>query len=207
MKVDAFILIGGRSKRMGRDKATLEFAGDTLLKRTAATVHRAFPSSRITLVAADTRQANEELPVIFDVHKDRGPIGAIHAALASAQTEWVLILACDLPFVSDVLLLHLSNLVAEDVDAIVPIQRDGKPQPLCALYRVGPCREQVGQILTDDHSAPPAKAITALVRTRFVPFDQLCELPGAEKFFLNLNTPDDYRRAKASVLSVSGGLK
>jgi molybdenum cofactor guanylyltransferase len=207
VKVDVFILIGGRSRRMGRDKATLEFAGETLVERTAATVGRAFPSSRITLVAADAGQAHETFPAIFDVYKDRGPFGAIHAALATAQTEWVLILACDLPFVSDSLLLHLSSFVMGDVDAIVPLQEDGKPQPLCAFYRVEPCLEQVGQILAEDQSTPPAKAITALVRTHFVAFDQLCELPDAETFFINVNTPDDYRRAKASVLSVSGGLK
>src|SRR5687767_13147461 len=113
MNVDAFILVGGSSKRMGRDKATLDFAGKTLVERTAATVRRVFPFSRITLVATDAGQADETLPVILDVHKARGPIGAIHAALESAQTEWALILACDLPFVSDVLLLHLFKFVSE----------------------------------------------------------------------------------------------
>lgn len=196
MDIDTFILIGGRSTRMGRAKATLELAGHTLTERTSATVHRAFPTSRITLVAAAPAQADETLPVIFDKYKNRGPIGAIHAALASAHTEWALVLACDFPFISTELLTRFADELSGNCDAVAPIQPDGNVQPLCAFYRVKSCLHVIKKPFGEKRP-PPAKWLLEQLRTIYVPFDEIAELPNSANFFLNVNTPADLARANA----------
>jgi len=198
MNIDAFILVGGRSTRFGRDKATVSIEGDTLVERTAKTIRKAIPLARIALVAASDEQivtlfgSEEDLPFIFDLYPGRGPFGAVHAALAHTQTEWALVLACDLPLVSAGLLRRLASFISDEFDAVVPIQPDREVQPLCAFYRRMSCLFVAEEPLLAGRSTPPVKAILDQVRTRSIQFDELSDLPGSQNFFLNMNTPDDY---------------
>lgn len=198
MDIDAFILVGGKSRRFGRDKATFPFEGTTLAERTAATIRNAFPSAGITLVAADEAQFSASLglvqrfPFIFDIHKGRGPLGAIHAALAHSRAAWAFIIACDFPYVSSELLLRLAGLISSETDAIVPVQPDQRVQPLCCLWGVGECLNTVAEILELNKATPPVKAVFEHVRMRLVPFAELADLPGADRFFININNQSDY---------------
>src|SRR5512139_1519218 len=102
-QIDSFILIGGRSSRLGRDKALVELGGRSLAERSIDTVHDALPGSRVTLVAGSSTQFAIDaiasgVPFIFDFHENRGPLGGLHAALSYAETPWILLLACDYPF-------------------------------------------------------------------------------------------------------------
>ena len=82
----------------------------------------------------------------------------------------------------------------ESIDSIVPIQPDGRPQPVCALYRRETCLPEIERLVSAGEHTP--RALLANVRTRYVQFAELSDLPGAENFFLNLNTPEDFERAK-----------
>jgi molybdopterin-guanine dinucleotide biosynthesis protein A len=82
----------------------------------------------------------------------------------------------------------------DDFDAVVPIQPDGRPQPLCAFYRRKSCLLPAKQLIAEGEHKP--RALLAKVRTRFVDFRELSDLPGAEDFFLNVNAPGDYDRAQ-----------
>ncbi|MBS0388730.1 MAG: NTP transferase domain-containing protein, partial [Proteobacteria bacterium] len=128
------LLTGGRSRRMQRDKAALEYAGQTQLARAMALleplVERSFVSVRADQL--DDRQ-RASYACIADALPDLGPIGGIHAALhAHPQAAW-LVLACDLPFLDAA---TLQQLIAErDPRRIASAFRsnhDGKPEPLCA---------------------------------------------------------------------------
>ncbi len=199
MDIEAFILVGGKSSRFGRDKATFLFEGTTLAERTAETIQNAFPSAVITLVADDDPQFSESLgqrfPFIFDIHKGRGPLGAIHAALAHAPTEWAFIVACDFPYISSDMLLRLAGLISSETDAIVPVQPDQKIQPLCGFWRVEPSLNRVAEILELDKPTPPIKAVFEQLRATFVSFDELKDLPASDKFFVNVNRPSDLEAA------------
>lgn len=201
MEIEAFILVGGRSSRFGRDKSAVEFGDKTLVERIVANIFAGIAPPRITLVAADNEQLmgasalSLSLPFIFDLYGGRGPVGGLHAALAYAGTHWVFVAACDPPFLSSELIARLSGVISEDVDAVVPTQSDGRVQPLCAFYRRKPCLQAVEEILLNGRSAPPLKAILDHVRTRYVSFEEVKHLPGAENFFLNMNTPADLERA------------
>jgi molybdopterin-guanine dinucleotide biosynthesis protein A len=201
MNTEAFILVGGRSSRFGRYKAIADIAGKSIVAKTVETIREALSSPRITLVAASDDQVltifgtAEPLPFLFDVYPGRGPFGAVHAALAYTQTAWVFIAACDFPFLSSELLQRLCSFITGEVDAVVPIQKDGEVQPLCAFYRRDPCLAAAEQPLVNNQPTPPVKVILEKVRTRYVSFEKLEDLPGSENFFINMNSADDYERA------------
>jgi molybdenum cofactor guanylyltransferase len=130
------LLTGGRSRRMQRDKAALEYAGQHQLARAMALleplVERSFVSVRAEQLDDPQRTA---YPLIVDVLPNLGPIGGIHAALRShPQAAW-LALACDLPFLDAATLQQL--IAARDPERLATAFRsshDGKPEPLCAIF-------------------------------------------------------------------------
>ena len=195
LDVEAFILVGGASSRMGSDKSQLVLEGETTVQRLRNQLGSV--ASQIRLVGA-RQQSNKDLENIPDRHPGWGALGGIHAALGAGETEWAAIVACDLPFVTSALMSSLAEIATDDsgasLDAVVPVQRDGRPQPLCALYRRESCFKVAEKIIAAGEHTP--RALLALVRTRWVKFEELANFSGAEHFFLNINTPADYERAK-----------
>lgn len=200
MSIESFILIGGNSSRFGSPKALIAIDGEPLLDRTSNTIDTAIPNTKITLVSSGPDQflgLPNNLPFIFDLYQGRGPLGGLHAALAYAESEWAFIVACDYPFITADLISYLEAHVADDVDAVVPIQPDGRGQPLCAFYRVKPCLEMVESILDRQRPTPPLRAILEDINTHYIPFNEIENLPDSERFFVNLNTPEDLERLPA----------
>jgi molybdopterin-guanine dinucleotide biosynthesis protein A len=184
-QVQAFILAGGQSRRMGTDKSLLPLQNQTLRERIAETLE--LVSDAVTLVGA--RSAHSKYKSVADVYGDWGALGGLHAALAACESEWAIVVACDLPFVTAELFEYLSSL-RTNCDAVVPVQPDGRAQPLAALYRVEPCRQSAAELIESGRRRP--LDLLELVNTRWVPFSDLRNLDQAEKFFVNINTPDDY---------------
>ena len=187
--VEGFILVGGASSRMGSDKSQLVFGGQSAVERIAAELRTLAPRTR--LVGSRSTGSFQTIP---DVHERWGALGGIHSALGSCQTEWALIAACDLPFVTSSLFTRLCQLTGEAFEAVVPIQPDGRPQPLCAIYRCDVCSRETERLIAQGEHMP--RTLLTKVRTRWVGFRELADLPGAEHFFFNVNTPKDYERAK-----------
>jgi molybdenum cofactor guanylyltransferase len=193
LDVEGFILVGGRSSRMGTDKARLQFGGQTSVARIAAELCPV--TSRISLVGRGPAGFDPDLRIIPDTHEQWGALGGIHAALGACAADWALIVACDLPFVTRDLCSRLLTLgQPESPDAVVPIQPDGRPQPLCAIYRRESCWLEAEKLIAGGEHIP--RALLANVNTRWVRLEELNDLPGAENFFFNVNTPEDYERAK-----------
>ena len=190
-KIDGFILAGGRSRRMGQNKAKLTIKGETFTARAAAALAGVSESVRIVGGNPDEPAG---LKRVDDVYPEWGALGGLHAALVAATGPWAAVLACDLPFVSPELFERLATLRG-DSDAVAPIQSDGVPQPLCSLYRVEPCRERATELIESGERRPIA--LLQSVRTRWVTFDQIADLNGSSHFFDNINTPDEYARAEA----------
>jgi len=196
MNIDSFILIGGRSSRMGRDKALVELSGQTLAQRAMTTVREAFPNNRITFVAANEAQFGIEAirvggPFVFDLVEARGPLGGIHTALAYSQTDWIFVLACDYPFVSREIIDSLAGLISDNVGAVVPEQADGRLQPLCAFYKTAIARPVVEDIIGRPRVPPPMHEIVKELSPRLVSFAEYAQLTGAKDFFININTAPD----------------
>jgi molybdopterin-guanine dinucleotide biosynthesis protein A len=184
-QLQAFILAGGESRRMGTDKSRLRIENETFIDRIAGTL--GYLTDSITLVG--TRYAHPRFKSVADVYPGWGALGGLHAALAACERDWALVVACDLPFVTPELFERLASLRV-DHDAVVPLQPDGRPQPLAALYRAVLGRERAAELIETGHRRP--LDLLQLVNTRWVPFTELTNLPQAEKFFVNINTPEDY---------------
>jgi molybdopterin-guanine dinucleotide biosynthesis protein A len=205
MEIEAFVLIGGSSSRLGQDKALLKLDSCTLAQRAVNTVKEALSCSQIYLAAANESQFSaeglpeglpENVPVIYDRYKDRGAYCALHSALSTAKSEWIFVLACDLPFVSVDLLKFMAGLIDGVFDAVVNVMPDARAQPLCAFYRVDPCLKIIGKMIREDNKPPPLRLIFEKINTRRVEFDEIKNLPGSQNFFFNLNSPDDLNNAR-----------
>jgi len=191
-QLQGFILAGGQSRRMGTDKSQLRIQNQTFTERIAETLLRVTDS--VTLVGA--HHQNASFQSVADVYPQWGALGGLHAALANCRRDWALVVACDLPFVTAELFEYLAGLAtdhATDHDAVVPLQPDDRPQPLAALYRVEPCLERANELIQAGRRRP--FDLLQLVNTRWVPFSELRNLDQAERFFANINTPDDYEAA------------
>jgi molybdopterin-guanine dinucleotide biosynthesis protein A len=128
-----FVLAGGQSSRMGRDKALLDLRGRTMVEVVAAAVAEAAGSA--TLIGPLERYGMLGLPVIEDRYRDCGPLGGIHAALESGLGEWNLIVACDMPEAGpDFLRGLLEAAEVSGADCLIPVGPEGRPEPLCAVY-------------------------------------------------------------------------
>lgn len=189
--IEGFILTGGASSRMGRDKAVLRLGDTVFVERVSSALA---PVCRAVAVVSSRHGARlEGLPVIADIFESSGALGGLHSALTHARSEWVAVVSCDLPFVTTELLERLASLRDEQTDAVAPIQPDGRIQPLCALYRRAVCRETAREMLEAGEFRP--RVLLERVRSRRVRFAELSDLRGSHSFFDNVNTPEDYERA------------
>ncbi len=195
--IEAFILAGGKSSRMGADKAMLQLGAETFIERIARALAELVTDEKIRLVGDYDRSKAFRWETVADVYKNLGALGGIHAALAHARARWVAVVACDLPFVTPDLFLRLARLrrnQVEEFDAVVPVQPDGRVQPLCALYSRAACYREAEAMLRGGDARP--RELLRRVRARQVAFDELRDLDGAELFFTNVNTPQDYIETK-----------
>lgn len=191
-EIEGYILAGGASSRMGADKAHLRLGGATLVGRAAGALGEVARGVRV--VSSKTDAGEFGLPVVPDLFEGRGALGGLHAALADASAEWAAVLSCDLPFVTGALITRLASLCGPEFDAVAPLQTDGRPQPLCALYAPARCRPALDEQMRAGELRP--RLLLARLRTRWVAPDEWADLPGAAHFFLNLNTPADYAAAE-----------
>ena len=194
---EGFILIGGASSRMGRDKAQLTIAGEKFFERSAAALHIVC-AGRISLIGNVPSDFESDLPIIGDIRIDvnkniRAPLIGVYTALMSARSSWIAILACDLPFVTSDLMTEIWGRCSDEVDAVVPLQQDGRPQPLCAFYRREKCLPAAREMLeTGDLKL---QRFLETLTTRYMDFDEITELDGSAHFFLNVNNPEDHKAA------------
>jgi molybdopterin-guanine dinucleotide biosynthesis protein A len=193
-KFSGFVLAGGKSSRMKADKAFLEINGETFLKRAVKSLSPVC-ENRIKVVLNQTQtHFIKKLPkgtaYIFDIYENRGALGGIHAVLENCQSDWAIILACDLPFVTGEAIVNLQQIAlsSNESSAIVPKQSDGRLQPLCAVYQVHACLPIVGRLLRENDSVS-MRDFLKLVPMRVVEFN---ELTTDIDLFFNVNYHSDY---------------
>lgn len=188
--VKPYVLIGGRSTRFGRDKATFEFQGEMLADRAARVVEAAFEGPQATFVSS-TYGTFSGRRMIADVYPGRGAAGAIHSALADASAGWIFVLACDLPLVTGELIRMLYERADDDHGCIVPVQPDGRWQPLCALYQADRCLQAFEDAIGPEGKHLSVRAIAEEARPIAVQFAEYASLPNARHLLSNLNTDFD----------------
>ena len=181
---------------MGKDKAWLELDGRAMIEYVIAAL--APVTTKVAIIANSLEYERLGLPVFADSQTGIGPLEAIRTALSNALTRRVVLVGCDLPFVTADLFKRLLN-IPGDHAATVPVDSDGKLEPLCAIYR-----PEALPVVTDLIKLGERKVSLLFDRvpTRLVPFDELHDLEGSELFFENINTPEDYLRVRERVPSI-----
>ena len=192
--VAAFVLAGGKSTRMGTDKAFVEYDGRTLLARALDLARSVTPDVRIV---GSAEKFAPFAPVVEDIFPDRGPLGGIHAALRSSLSELNVMLAVDTPFVSWAFLQYLISQArsAPEAAAVVPRDQAGS-QPLCAVYRrqfadAAETTLRAGRNRID--------VLFDTVPTRVIKPEELEGAGFSRSIFRNLNTPEELEAEKRRV--------
>jgi len=180
-----FVLAGGKSSRMGTNKAFLDFGGQTLLRRALPSLKSVCDDVRIV---GDPAVFTDFGLVIQDLFPGCGPLGGIHAALKQSSADLNLMLAVDMPFVSTELLRFLLS-AAEATNATVTVPRTGKGfQPLCAVYRRDFVETAEANLRAGKYKID---ASFSSLQLRIVEESELAAAGFSEKNFLNINTPED----------------
>ncbi len=196
--LEGAVLVGGRSRRMGRNKVGLVIGDRTVLERVVLALRPLvrplrlvgrITSDSLPDALADTGLAPDRMPGL-------GPLSGIHTALVGAKSP-VIVVACDMPFVTTSFLAGLAERLEPGFDAVVPESSRG-PVAVCAVYRHRclPLLEE--QLKRSDLSA---QAFTRALETRWVRNEELRQLDPTGRCLTNLNTPEDYEAALAVVES------
>jgi molybdopterin-guanine dinucleotide biosynthesis protein A len=193
--VSVAIQAGGRSERLGRDKALVELAGRPLISHV---LERAAPLGDEVLVTTNSPDdfAFLGLRLVADEQPGAGVLAGLQTALRAARHEVVLVLACDLPFVCVPLLEHMLRLALQ-ADAVIPRWR-GQFEPLHAVYR-RTCLPAVNLALAEGRQ----RMISFLpaIRSTVVEEDQVAAFDPQGLTFFNINTPDDLQTAERILAS------
>jgi molybdenum cofactor guanylyltransferase len=185
MDFSAALLAGGRSSRMGRDKAFLQINGMPLWRRQRQILHELGPSEIFVSGPTQAEWVENGLEIVADAGRDAGPLGALVAVLRRSKNTHSLVLAVDLPNMTTDFLRQVLAMCSDDV-GVVPYGND-QFEPLATVYPAR-CLALAESCLNSGHYSLQQlarRAVTAgLMRTR-----EIAE--GEESLFFNLNTQAD----------------
>lgn len=183
------VLKGGASSRMGRDKASLVLGGVPFAARIARLLDAM--CCEVLLVGGSPVDGAPGRAV-GDPEGPRCALRGLVAALAGAAGDRVLVVATDLPLVTDSLLRGIAAPSA--ADAVVP-RPDGRPQPLCAVYRRAPALERARERLASERLS--LQGFLEGLSVEWVDGQRLQHIDPDGTALVNINTADDLERARA----------
>jgi molybdenum cofactor guanylyltransferase len=187
----AAILAGGNARRFGgRDKSGLLVEGRSILDRQIDELSAITDDLLVVIGDASCSsrvRGNGRLRVVLDRIAGCGPLGGLDAALAAARDPQLILVACDMPFVTAALLGHLLSLASE-ADAVVPMTERGY-HPVCAVYTRA-CQPAVQQALAEGRLS--MIALLESVRTRAVAGRELDAFGPRARLLANVNTPAEF---------------
>jgi molybdopterin-guanine dinucleotide biosynthesis protein A len=193
--VSIAIQAGGRSRRMGQDKALIPLGGKRLIEHV---IDRLQDLSDDLFITTNQSQALEDLNLrlVPDEIPGQGAIFGLRTALKAARHEHVLVVACDMPFVQRNLVEHLLSLV-DHADVIIP-ELDGNYEPMLAVYRSSTCLAALGRALEEQKQR--MISFFPLVNVMPIKTEKLDQLDPDRLSFFNINTAEDVLRAERIVL-------
>jgi len=199
VSASAIVLCGGRSTRMGRDKASLPFGNETLLLRVVRLVREV--AGEVLLVAREGQALPDGVDAVRDPAEGLGPLAGIAAGLLAMTSERAFVAACDMPLLRPALARRLIEL-SHGYEACVPLV-DGFAVPTCAVY--AKTTAALARELVAARELRP-KALFESVRTRFVAGDELRDVDPELESFLDCDTQESYQAAlRAAGLRPSSG--
>jgi molybdopterin-guanine dinucleotide biosynthesis protein A len=193
VKVAGVVLCGGQSKRMGRPKAWLPFAGETMLARVVGLLAEAV--SPVIVVAAPDQDVPPLPPavrIVRDDEKGRGPLQGLAAGLAALerQADAAYLSSCDVPFLRPAFVRRLIDLLGDHLICVPHV--DGYHHPLASVYRLD-VKQTVNRLLAENRLRP--FFLFEAVPSRIVEATELADVDPTFQTLRNLNTPGDYEAA------------
>jgi molybdopterin-guanine dinucleotide biosynthesis protein A len=182
--ISALVLAGGASSRMGRNKALLMFDGEPLVARVVRTL--ATLTEDVVIVSNDAAPYRFlQRPIVPDVQPGYGPLMGLYSGLRAVSGELVLLVAVDMPFLSQRFMRYLLE-QAPEYDVVIPQAHD-RLHPLCAVYRRQTCLPAIEQAIARRQRR--LIAFHAQVRVRVVSEPELRRLSSDLRALMNVNTP------------------
>ena len=130
--ITGVILAGGKSSRMGTDKSLLKLDGITFLERIISAMN---PWVKSIIIVSNTSEHNKFGPQrVEDLIKDSGPLAGLYTGLYHSETEYNLVLSCDVPLINSTILKRLVSEI-DDTSDVIQLQSQDKTIPLVAIYR------------------------------------------------------------------------
>jgi molybdenum cofactor guanylyltransferase len=191
-RVEAFALAGGESSRMGTNKALLEFGGVPLILRVTQLLSAVAEAA--TVVGLPDAYAGLGLHAIRDEWPGTGPLGGIATALRASESEWNLVVACDLPYLTKPWLEFLvQRACASGADTVLPMN-DAGAEPLCAMYNKG--AEAAIWLALDRGTRKVTDALAGL-QIEYIEKRDWKDFDSEGLLFKNMNSAADYEEAMA----------
>jgi len=184
---------GGKSSRMGENKALMTLSGQPLIQRV---IERVKPIAQELFVVANNISDFSFLGVntVDDTIPGKGALGGLFTAMDISNNDYVAVVACDLPFVNtNILLKGLDLLIQSWADVAMPKTGKDFYEPLHAVYRRGPCKDAIYKAIMQNQW----RVISWLSHVKVIEMESaLClELDPSGIAFFNLNTKEDFLEA------------
>lgn len=184
----ALVLTGGRSRRFGRDKANALVDGVPMLTRVVGALP---PEMAVVLVGPRPPALPREVTVCREEPPGGGPVAALAAGMAQVATDHLVLLATDLPVLADTP-GRLAAALAESgdhVSAVMAVDRQGRPQPLCAAYRTNEVARALGRL--GDPSGASVRSLVTGLATAFLPMPEVGPATAVTDPTWDVDTPAD----------------
>lgn len=185
--MNAIILAGGASRRMGQDKAFIKVEGQFLIKRQIAVLKKIFKNI-IIVTNQPAKFKFKGIKVVQDIIKGCGPLSGIHAGLEASGSKYNFVIACDMPFINARLIRHMQKKKA-GYDAVIPRLKD-KLHPLFGIYSKD-CIPAIEERLKTGRFN--VRGIFAKVRTRFITEKEIAGCDPQARALVNLNYRSDLK--------------
>lgn len=186
LPMTGIVLAGGKSSRMGRNKAFLEWQGHPLIERSLQVLRPIFSE---IIISTNNPELYEpyEVKTVQDIYVDQGPLGGLHACLGEAQNDYSFFVACDMPFLDPEVIRFLAELTGKE-SVIVPDVAGGL-HPLHAFYH-----KNCLPIIEKKLKAKRLKLIEIYqeCNVRYVREEEFRGFPEVRQTFSNINTPQEW---------------
>ncbi len=182
--MNGIILAGGRSSRIGTDKAFIKFAGVPIIERTLSLFKSLFVKCLIVTNKPDN-YSYLNCPLVSDHYNNIGPLGGLHAGLFASDSHLNFVAACDMPLIDRELIKYLAGFT--NYDAVVPVV-NGFPEPLLAVYSKK-CLAAIEEMIKN--RAYKISALYGRVATKFIEEKALREIDPGLNSFSNINTVNE----------------
>jgi molybdopterin-guanine dinucleotide biosynthesis protein A len=191
-EITGFVLAGGASRRMGHSKAHLLLGNETMIERQIRLLRSVCRS--VAVLGPPEEFKGIGVPVFADEFAGRGPLAGLYTGLLHSHTEYSFFLSCDLPFMRACFLRYLCERALEGgADVTIPESRQRGFHPLCGIYRSRALWVIRGSLLAGENKV---SRFFRRVGCRVVTTREINRAGFGLRVFDNMNTPDDYDRAR-----------